>query len=377
MKYCTNCVLPDTHETVSFDNAGVCNVCRLSEKKHLDIDWDARKKMLDPIVERYKGKDIYDCILPYSGGKDSVFQLWYVVIQLQMKPLVVRFDHWGFRPLVDENNTKIFKKLGVDVLQFTPNWQVVKKLMKQSLIEAGDFCWHCHTGVFAHTMQVAVRYNIPLVIWGESPAEYRAYVTHEELTEFNETLFNQMVNLGLTADQMYELLGGQVEKRDLYQYVFPSKQELDKLGAKSIYLGSYIKWNTKQNVEIIKRELGWKGQPVEGIPPEYDYEKIECQWQGIRDYCKYIKRGHGRTNHLACIDIRNGEMTRDKGYALALEYDGKRPASLDLFLKYLDMTEEEFVEAVQKNEVAHWGFDLSKVEKGKPLPDADLWDQTV
>lgn len=377
MKYCTKCILPDTHETISFDEAGVCNVCRQAEKKHLDIDWAARRKMLDSIVEQYKGKGIYDCIVPYSGGKDSAFQLWYIVTQLKMKPLVVRFDHWGFRPLIQENNSKIFKKLGVDVLQFTPNWQVVKKLMKQSLIETGDFCWHCHTGVFAHTMQIAVRYSIPLVIWGESPAEYRAYVTHEELTELNETLFNQMVNLGLTVDKMYELLGGEVEKRDLYQYVFPTKQELDRLGAKSIYLGSYIKWHTKNNAEIIQRELDWKGQLVEGIPPQFYYEKIECQWQGIRDYCKYIKRGHGRTNHLACIDIRNGEMTREEGWALAQEYDGKRPASLDLFLKYLGMTEEEFVHVLQKNEVANWGFDLSKVEQGEKLPDSDSWNKTV
>ena len=377
MKYCTKCILPDTHETISFDEAGVCNVCRQSEKKHWDIDWEARRKMLDSLVEQYKGNGIYDCIVPYSGGKDSVFQLWYVVTQLKMKPLVVRFDHWGFRPLIQENNHKIFKNLGVDVLQFTPNWQVVKKLMKQSLIETGDFCWHCHTGVFAHTMQVAVRYGIPLVIWGESPAEYRAYVTHEELTEFNETVFNQAVNLGLTANKMYELLNGQVEKRDLYQYVFPSKQELDTLKVKSIYLGSYIKWHTKHNVEIIKRELDWSGQAVEGIPPQYDYEKIECQWQGVRDYCKYIKRAHGRTNHLACIDIRNGEMTREEGWELALKYDGKRPASLDLFLKYIDMTEEEFVQVLQKNEVSDWGFDLSKIEKGEALPDADLWDKTI
>jgi hypothetical protein len=176
---------------------------------------------------------------------------------------------------------------------------------------------------------------------------------------------------------MYELLRGQVEKRDLYQYVFPSKQELDKLGAKSIYLGSYIKWHTKNNAETIKRELDWSGQLVEGIPPQYDYEKIECQWQGVRDYCKYIKRGHGRTNHLACIDIRNGEMTREEGWALALKYDGKRPASLDLFLKYLEITEEEFIQILQKNEVSHWGFDLSKVEKGEKLPDADTWNKTV
>jgi hypothetical protein len=80
---------------------------------------------------------------------------------------------------------------------------------------------------------------------------------------------------------------------------------------------------------------------------------------------------------LACIDIRNGEMTREEGLALALKYDGKRPASLDLFLKYIEMTEEEFVQILQKNEVADWGFDLSNIEMGEKLPDADSWNQTV
>ena len=377
MRYCTRCILPDTHETIQFDEEGVCNVCRQAERKHTVINWEERHKMLDELVEQYRNKGIYDCIVPYSGGKDSVYQLWYIVTQLKLKPLVVRFDHWGFRPLVLENNTKIFKKLGVDVLQFNPNWKVVRKLMLESLKRTGDFCWHCHTGVFAHTMQVAIRYNTPLIFWGESPAEYRAYVKPEELAEMNQQAFDNMVSLGITAEDMYEAFGGEIPMRDLYQYVFPSREELDRLGAKSVYLGTYIKWHTKHNVETIKRELGWKGQDVEGIPAEYDYEKIECRFQGVRDYCKYVKRGHGRTNHLACIDIRNGELDREKGFEMALKYDGKRPASLDFFLKVLGITEDEFIDILQKNEVSHWGFDRTKVEKGKPLHDAELWDNTV
>lgn len=377
MKYCTKCILPDTHETIKFDQDGVCNICRQAERKHKDIDWNRRGEMLQDLIKEYKGKGLYDCIVPYSGGKDSVFQLWYVVTQLHLKPLVVRFDHWGYRPLIHENNVKVFKKLGVDVLQFTPNWKIVRKLMLESLKRTGDFCWHCHTGVFAHTMQIAVRYNIPLVFWGESPAEYRAYIKPEDLAELNQQNFNNMINLGITAEDMYKAFGGEIPIRDLYPYVFPTKEELDKLGAKSVYLGTYIEWNTKKNVEIIKRELDWKGQDVEGIPPEYDYEKIECRFAGIRDYCKYIKRGHGRTNHLACIDIRNGEMDREEGFKMAQKYDGKRPASLDYFLKVLDLTEDEFIDILQKNEVSHWGFDKNKIQRGKPLHDADQWDEII
>jgi N-acetyl sugar amidotransferase len=377
MKYCTRCVLPESHESIAFDEEGVCNICRQAEVKHNNIDWNARKEMLLAICNRYRGKGRYDCIIPFSGGKDSTFQLWYVVEQLKLKPLVVRFNHWGYRPLVEENNIRTFKKLGVDILEYTPSWKVVKQFMLVSLKETGDFCWHCHTGVFAHTMQIAVLYKIPLVIWGEPSSEYRSYHTAEELEELDARAFDQMINLGINTDKMYSLLGGMVDKRDLEPFQFPTEEELSELHAKAIYLGNYMRWDIKRQVAIIKEKLGWQDQAVEGIPPEYDYEKIECRWQGIRDYCKYLKRGHGRTNHLACIDIRNGELSREEGLRLCEEYDGKRPASLEQFLSLLSITEEEFEQILLSNSVIDWGFDHNKIETGPVLPDMCLWDTIV
>ena len=377
MKYCSRCIIPESAESIVFDEDGVCNVCRSAEIKHDEIDWNERRGILDEIVSRYKGKGQYDCIVPFSGGKDSTYQLWYVVKQLGLKPLVVRFNHWGYRPLVHENNTRTFKKLGVDILEFTANWKVVKRIMLASLKETGDFCWHCHTGVFAHTMQIAVKFQIPLVIWGEASSEYRAYHNPRELEELDEKKFNEIVNLGINADKMYELLDGEVDKRDLMPFQFPSEAEMKKTGIKAIYLGNYIKWNTKEQVEMIKKELGWKGQEVEGIPPQYDYEKIECRWQGVRDYCKYIKRGHGRTNHLVCIDIRNRVMDRETGLKLADAFDGKKPASLEGFLDVIGITEEEFEDILLRKEILDWGFDHNGIEVGKPLPDAELWDKVI
>lgn len=381
MRYCSKCILPESHATIQFDENGVCNVCQQAIVKHTHIDWNARRKMLDDIISRYKGKGEYDCIIPFSGGKDSTFQLWYVVKKLDLKPLVVRYNHWGYRPLVNENNLRTFKILNVDVLEFTSKFDVVKKLMLESLKQNGDFCWHCHTGVFAHTLQIAVKFNIPLIIWGEASSEYAAYHSAEELEgldaneleKLDETAFNAKINLEIDAEKMYSLLKGTVDKRDLMPFQLPSKEELTKLGIKSICLGNYIKWHTKNQVNIIKQELGWKGQDVEGIPPIYDYEKIECRWQGIRDYCKYIKRGYGRTNHLACIDIRNGEMDRNIGLELSLEYDGKRPASLDDFLAIIGISEDEFEKILLNNSVTNWGFSHDNLKDGPILHDMEQW----
>lgn len=197
------------------------------------------------------------------------------------------------------------------------------------------------------------------------------------MEEVDEKRFNRAMNLGITADDMYEFLGGRVAKRDLYPFVYPPRKELMRIKCRSICLGSYIKWDTRKHVEIIKRELGWKGQEVEGVPPEYDYEKIECFFQGVRDYLKYIKRGMGRTNHLANVDIRNRRMTREEGEKLVREYDGKRPPSLDLFLDYLQLTEEQFLGIAINHEVSPWQFSPNQVEPGKRMPDMDKWNCTL
>ena len=362
LKKCTRCISAETLDTITFDGEGVCSVCRQIEVKN-EIDWDKRRQELDEIVSCFKGRGLYDCIVPFSGGKDSTFQLWFAVKELGLKPLVVRYNHWGFRPLNATNNARTFKQLGVDVVEFTPNWHVVKATMLEALKQSGDSCWHCHAGVYAHTMQMAIRYNVPLIIWGESIAEYQSHYNFDDMEEVDEKRFNTISNLGITADKMCDLLDGKFRMSDLYMYIHPGG------GFKSICLGNYVRWDVKKQVEIIKKELGWEPQTeVEGWPTEYGYEKSECLMYGIRDYCKWLKRGYGRTNHLCSIDIRSGRMDRETALKLEAEYDGKRPASLDWFLEQIGITEEEFNEIMKLHIVEPWEFRLPAVT-GEPLSD--------
>ena len=132
----------------------------------------------------------------------------------------------------------------------------------------------------------------------------------------DERRFNRFVNLGITAEDMLGMLDGDVTMRDLEPFTYPPIAELRKLQVRSVCLGSYIPWDVKRQYEIIARELGWQGSPVEGVPAGLRYEKIECSMQGVRDYLKFIKRGFARTTHLTSIDIRNGRMSRDEARAL-------------------------------------------------------------
>jgi len=376
LRLCTRCLLPETQDTIVFDDQGVCNVCRQIEYKQTAIDWTAKKHDFEKLLSLYRGKYAYDCIVPFSGGKDSTYTLYALVREFGLRPLVVSFDHGFFRPRTLENNERTLKALGVDFLKFRPNWKVVQKLMLEVLKRKGDFCWHCHSGCFAYPMQIAVKFKIPLLIWGEPTAEYTSYYSYEDEEEVDERRFNRFVNLGITAEDMVGMLGGTVTMQDLEPFSYPSVKELQAIKCRSVCLGSYMPWDVKKQVALIKHELGWQEDDVEGIPKDYRYEKVECAMQGVRDYLKYIKRGMGRTNHLVNIDIRNGRLSRDEAMKLVQEHDGKRPASLDVFLEYVGLTEKEFMQIALQHVVTPHTYNPNSVIPGEKLWDQDQWNRS-
>lgn len=373
MKRCSYCCAPETQDSIRYDEQGVCNVCNQILEKQ-SVDWEERGRMLRRLCDEHRGKHAYDCIVPFSGGKDSTYTLWYLCTQLNMKPLVVSFDHGFYRPLHLENRNRVLRKLDCDFLSFRASWKIVRELMLESLKRKGDFCWHCHCGVYAGTMQMAVKYQVPLVFWGQPSAEYGSYgYSYKDIQKVDERMFNRYVNLGITAEDMVGMLPPWVTMRDLQFFSYPSFEDIRKLGMISIHLGSFVPWNTREMARIIRDEMGWEWTDVEGIPPEYGWEKVECMFTGIRDYLKYIKRGFGRTTHLVSIDIREGNKTREQGLDLIREYDGKRPTSLDLFLEILGITEREFMDIALSQAVAPYRHDPSATQPMNPLWDQPQW----
>lgn len=371
MKRCTKCMLPETHETIIFDEQGVCNICRQHEYKKEKIDWQQKEKQLIELIDQYRGKYDYDCIVPFSGGKDSTFTLYTLVKKYGVRPLVVSYDHHFYRPKTIRNVDRIMRLLGVDFLKFRTSWDVVRKTMEESFMRKGDFCWHCHAGVFAYPMQIAVKLNVPLVFWGEPSAEYTSYYGYGEEEEVDEKRFNMWVNLGITAEDMAGMI--KTPLRELACFLYPKLKDLRAIKCRSVCLGSFIPWDVKKNSALIMKELGWEGDEVEGVPPEYAYEKVECMMTGVRDYIKFIKRGYARVTHLTSLDIRNNRITRNEAEKLVEEYEGKRPETLDLFLKIIGMPEKEFMRIAKGHAISPYAHDFSKTKRGKKLHDQDSW----
>ena len=89
INYCNNCIMPSTRPDIEINSEGICNAC-IAYKNRKKIDWRKRKSELIEIVEKFKTKDYWDCIVPVSGGKDSTYQT-IKVLELGLKPLCVLY----------------------------------------------------------------------------------------------------------------------------------------------------------------------------------------------------------------------------------------------------------------------------------------------
>lgn len=347
VNYCTRCCIPETQEGVQFDEMGICTACRSSEEK-IHIDWVVREKQLRTILEDAKTKsgNGYDCVLPISGGKDSFFQAHVLVKVYGLKPLAVTFSHNWFSETGFYNLQRCLQVFDLDHLQFTPARGLVNRLAKKSISAIGDSCWHCHAGIGAFPLQVATRFKIPLLIWGESIAESAGRASYQcPGQKFDRDYFTK-VSAKRTAQEM---IGSELSAKDLHPFLLPSYEEIEKTGVWGIHLGDYLFWDDERQTEWIRHVYGWRETEMEGTYK--GYKSAECIMPGMHDFTCYLKRGFGRATWQASVDVRNGLLTRKEAFDLIQRHDQERPQALDYYLQITGMSEDEFYETMQKQKV--------------------------
>ncbi|MGD9537723.1 MAG: N-acetyl sugar amidotransferase [Alphaproteobacteria bacterium] len=346
LRYCVRCCMPETNEGMAFDELGICKACRSSEEK-MRIDWHARQAELRRILDDAKAKagDNYDCVVPISGGKDSAFQLHLLVKVFGVTPLAVTFSHNWFTETGKQNLWNILEKLEVDHMMYTPSRGLVNKLARRSLPMIGDSCWHCHAGVWSFPFHVASKFKIPLIIYGESPAEFSGRATYweQEITADKDFVKVGLINsIKVPADRM---VGDGISRKELNLFFPPTAEELDDAGIHGMFLGDFVFWDHERQTEFLVKEYGWKEDRVEG---SYKwYKSVECKMAGVHDYAKYVKRGFGRGTDFASQDVRAGLMTREEAFDLAAKVDADRPEALDYYLQITGYTEQEFHEILK------------------------------
>jgi N-acetyl sugar amidotransferase len=345
MKYCVNCVLPDTKPDLYFDESGVCSACT-SYLKRNSIDWIDREQQLLNIIDKYRaGKhNLWDCIVPVSGGKDSTLQV-LKVLELGLKPLCVTSTTCDLSEIGRKNINNI-KQLGVDHLEFSPNPKIRAKLNRVGLELVGDISWPEHVGIFTIPVRAAVQFKVPLIVWGEnSQNEYGGPATAAEKSVLDRRWLEEFGGLlGLRVSDLIVNYG--FTESELIPYLYPSDKELAEVGVSGIFLGHYYQWDGMINY-FLAQANGFTslGKVVEGSI--VDYENLDNYQTGIHDYFKFLKFGFGRTSDIVSLFIRRNRITRSQGLQLVKLHDGKYPwtylgKSLEEIIKPLGLSVEEF-----------------------------------
>lgn len=338
LQYCTRCCIPETQEGVAFDELGVCRACQSSEQK-MRINWAERERDFRKILDGAKARagSNYDCVIPISGGKDSAFQLHVLTKVYGLKPLAVTFSHnwWSETGWYNLQNT--LETFNVDHLAFTPNRALINKLARKSLGGIGDVSWHDHGGVGSFPLQAAVRWKIPLLIWGESIAEASGRASYRDpIHKFDREYFIKQ-SAKLSAQDM---VGGDITAQDMHAFEIPNQEDIDAAGVWGIHLGDYMFWDDERQTEFLEETYGWKQTQMENSYKRY--KSVEDIMSGMHDFTCYLKRGYGRATYQASVDVRNGLITRDEGFELVRKHDPEIPEALEYYLKATGMSEEEF-----------------------------------
>ena len=348
VRYCRRCLMPDTRPRIVFDTDGVCNACLNADAKDL-IDWSARREEFQRLVAPYRSKDgRWDCVVPWSGGKDSSSIAWKLKFELGLNPLLVTFA-----PLVPNEigmrNREAMIQAGFDHIYFRPNQKVHRHLSRRFFIERGNMKVAWDAGVNAVPVQVAVHYRIPLVFYAEhGESEYGGRVLSEEskkIRNLTEVIEHQV------GDDPRNWVDDHVNEADLNPYLYPDAAEAAAVGVRAFYFAYFFRWSMFENYEFLRSKIPFATHPGGRTPGTFtDFDSLDDKSDDLYYYMQYIKFGFGRAVRDGSRLIQNGHMTRPQALELARRYDGEFPEEhFTAMLEYLSMSREEFLSTVDRH----------------------------
>jgi N-acetyl sugar amidotransferase len=354
MRYCTRCVYPGATATpLTFDAHGVCSACRVHEQKGR-IDWAKRRRLLAELADEYRGRGNYDVVIGVSGGKDSYFQAHVAVHELGLKPLLVTYHGNNYLPEGEYNLNRMRQVFDCDHVIIRPGERVLVKMNRLGFYLQGDNNWHAHCGIFTVPIQVAVRYRVPLILWGEHGfMDLGGMYSHSDFVEFTAKFrlehalrgydWPDFTDEGLARLGRPELAEGLTAK-DLLWAHYPGDDEIDGVGVRGIYLSNYLDWDGYENYRLVQERYSWLEAQTPFERTYRTYSNLDDMHEnGIHDYLKFVKFGYGRASDHACKDVRAGRMTRTEGMEMVRRYDHVKPRrDLERWLAYVGMTEQEF-----------------------------------
>ncbi|MGH1440848.1 MAG: N-acetyl sugar amidotransferase [Cellvibrionaceae bacterium] len=323
MKYCLQCLQPDTRPNTVFTDKGICPACHyFSELKK--VDWDERNDILFSLVDGVKKnkKSHFDCIIGVSGGKDSTRQALFVRDKLGLNPLLACLSYPPQQ--VSErgvDNISQLIELGFDCVISAPAPETWRQLMAIGFDRFTNWCKSTELALFSSVPQLAIHYDIPLILWGENPG-----LQLGDLKTLGRTGYdgNNLRNMNtLSGGGLDWILEAHQDKGDLIPYRYPSLEEFEKANIQIVYLGWFLgDWSLVNNANYsCLSGLKIREDTVENTGDLYGVTSLDEDWVTLNQMIKYYKFGFGRVSDYVNEEIRLQRMSREDGIKLVEAYD--------------------------------------------------------
>ena len=364
MQYCSRCVLPDTRPGLSIGADGVCNACRNFTEARQTTDWEERKSSFLKVVCEAKSRSSgYDCVVPVSGGKDSTWQI-LKCLEYGLKPLAVSWKTPGRTDLGQYNLDRLIE-IGVDHIDYQINPLVEKKFMVKALQRYGSTAIPMHLAIFNIPVTIAVKFDIPLIVWGENGAD--EYGTRDESLKGHKLTHDWMKVFGVTnGTSASDWVDDSLTRSELTPYFGPTEEELASKGIRAIFLGYYFGWDPEVSLSIAKT-AGFKVREEGPKTGYWNYADIDDDFISLHHFLKWYKFGFTRLFDNLSVEIRRNRMSRDEAIKIICELKEQTPyEDIDRFCSWVGMSKEEFFLIIEKfRNLSIW-----KMEKGVwSIPD--------
>lgn len=344
MKRCNRCILPESYPDISFDRSGLCSKCREYDARYGRLDYEKLKTELANIVAWAKNqKKPFDCLVPFSGGKDSSYTLYLCRKVFGMKVLAFNFEN-GFKSLSAENNIReTVRRLDVAYVSYGPNWSMMQQLYRKFFLATGQFCFPCDMGIWAAARRAAEQYDVPLIVSGfSSQIESRG----AKIYSYNNALFDAVTGTMISAGEKKDFLAETLYDKTLRRMKHLSLRRV----RRQISIPDYMVWDDAVIKDTITRELGWKSKE------DGSTDHIDCLFAGMKNYLVVRKWGFGEKTTKYSAMVRAGQITRTEALArVAEEEKGELPSNSEHFMRLLDVTMDDIDRAAGKSHLAYLG----------------------
>ena len=346
MKYCSHCLQPDTRPNTRFTEAGICPACNYFNQLQ-QVDWSERYEILLGLLEQFKRRpgQHFDCIIGVSGGKDSTRQALWVRDKLKLRPLLACLSYPPEQVTQrGVDNLSNLVNLGFDVVLSSPAPRTWQSLVREGFLRFTNWAKSTELALFSSVPQLAIRYRIPLILWGENPGLQLGDLSTLGRTGYDGNNLRFMNTLG--GGGMDWLLDSGFAEKDLLTYRYPDSSEFEAEKLQIVYLGWFLgDWSLMNNAMYSCAE----GLEIRDDGPTHGdlhgVTSLDEDWVGLNQMIKYFKFGFGRATDYVNEEIRLGRMTRMQAIELVKEYDGVAGAAyIESFCEYIDIPVSRFWE---------------------------------